>query len=354
MLAEDPRGPGKFGFDEWVSVTNFFDVSPLMSDNGSVKEFAGDSSEIAVAEATRFIEKHHSGGKPLFVVIWFGSPHSPFRALPQDRSLFPGLNEASASHYGELAAMDRSVTALRKSLRDYSIAKNTLLVFCSDNGGLPEVKPDSVGGLRGYKSSVFEGGLRVPGIIEWPSVITVPRITNYPACTMDLFPTIADVLNLPATVMLQPIDGMSLKPLLMAEIDRRSKSIPFRFGSKSALIDNQYKILTNDLRKGTFQLYDLQADPAETTDLGSERPELFARLKQELLAWNESVDASFSGKDYPEGIVNPPDPESIFWYDSPLYQKYLADWKDRWEFKTYMERQPGKGAAKKKQARAAD
>jgi len=336
VLKDDPRSPSAFGFDEWVSVTNFFDLNPLMGRNGEVQEFEGDSSEVAMSEAIKFLDKHRASQQPMFAVVWFGSPHDPFKARPEDKDAFKSLNEASANHYGELVAMDRSLGTLRQKLREFALADNTLLVFCSDNGGLPSIKPDTVGGLRGNKASVYEGGLRVPGIIEWPSVIA-PRVTQYPACTMDLFPTIADLLELDAGGFIQPLDGMSLKPLLKAELTERSKPIPFRFNAQAAMIDNDYKILTKNLKRGEFELYNLQADASEKNDLSSVEPERFAKMKTSLLEWNDSVEASFKGTDYPQGKVSPPDPESIFWYDHPSYSQHLPEWRDRWEFKTYIE-----------------
>jgi arylsulfatase A-like enzyme len=337
IFADDPHSPGKFGFDEWVSVSNFYDIDPIMSRAGQFEEMKGDSSEIAVREATKFLEKHHAAGKPMFSVIWYGTPHSPFKALSDDKAPFSELNEASANHYGELVAMDRSIGTLRQKLRDLGIEKNTLLVFCSDNGGLPEIKPDTVGGLRGNKGSVFEGGIRVPGIIEWPSVIK-PRVTNYPACVMDLFPTVAEIVGLPASSMIKPLDGLSLKPLFAHELSERQAPIGFRYAAKRALVDDRYKILTDDIDSGRFQLYDLIDDQNETRDLSKQESETFARMKKQLLDWNTTVDASFSGKDYPEGKVTPVDPASINWFDTPQYQPYLAVWKERWEFKSYLNR----------------
>lgn len=331
VLASDPRNPGAFGFDEWVSVTNFFDQNPLMSRGGEIVEFTGDSSDIAVGEAVKFIDKHRGGDKPLFAIVWFGSPHSPYKALEADKAAFASLNKASQDHYGELVALDRAVGTLRQKLCDTSLADNTMLVFNSDNGGLTGIQPPTVGGLRGNKGTVFEGGLRVPGIIEWPGVIK-PRITSYPACTVDLFPTVADIVGLPESVMIRPVDGISLKPLFDGEIGERHKPLGFRFGSKIALTGQRYKILSDNLGKGGFQLYDIEADPKETKDLSAEQPETFEKMKKELLAWNDSVDASFAGKDYPEGKVTPPDPESIAWTEHPSYKPYLAEWQKRWEY----------------------
>jgi len=108
------------------------------------------------------------------------------------------------------------------------------------------------------------------------------------------------------------------------------------------MVDNRYKLLTEDLRKGSFQLYDLEADPKETRDLCAEQPERFERMKKQLLGWNESVEGSFAGRDYPEGRVTPADPEPQSWYERPAYQPYLPEWRNRWEFKSYLERAPVK------------
>lgn len=337
LFADDPHSPGKFGFDEWVSVSNFYDVNPLLSRAGKFEQFQGDSSEIAVAEAIQFLEKHRGSDRPMFAVIWYGSPHSPFKALNADKVAFSELNPTSANHYGELVAMDRSLGTLRGKLRELDLANNTLLVFCSDNGGLPGISPTTVGDLRGNKGSLFEGGIRVPGIIEWPAAIQ-PRVTNFPACVMDLFPTVANIVGLPDSTMIKPIDGINLKPLFEQEIGERRSPIGFRFQDKRALIEDRYKLLTDNLAAGRFQLYDLQADVRESNDVSSEHPELFNRMKQQLLDWDSSMNASFAGKDYAEGKVAPPDPEPVNWYETPSYQPYLENWRQRWEFQGFLKR----------------
>lgn len=347
ILADDPHGPGALGFDQWVSVTNFYDLDPLMSRNGAFEQFTGDSSEIAVDEAVKFLAEHKDDDRPLFAVIWYGTPHSPFKALPDDLAPFSGLDEDSAHHYGELVAMDRSIGTLRARLRELDLAEHTLLVFCSDNGGLPKIEPGTVGGLRGNKGTIYEGGLRVPCVMEWPGVIE-PRITEFPASTMDLFPTIADLLDLPDDALTRPVDGISLRPQFRAESApaTRELPIPFRFQNTGALIDNQLKLLSTDRASGDFALYDLAVDPGETEDLSDSRPEIFARLKNDFLAWSESVDASFAGKDYPEGTVTPPDPEPRFWFETDLYEAYRSEWRERWEYRPYYERAEKRGNQK--------
>ena len=92
IFKSDERNPGEFGFDEWLSVSNFFDIDPIMSHNGEFVEMKGESSHIVVNEALRFIEKEKDNGKPLFVVIWFGSPHAPWRAEQKDKKSFNALD----------------------------------------------------------------------------------------------------------------------------------------------------------------------------------------------------------------------------------------------------------------------
>lgn len=325
LLAEDDHNPGAFGFDEWVSVTNFFDRNPLMSRKGVFEQFEGDSSSIIVNEALKFIESTTHSGKPFFTVIWDGSPHSPWDASEEDREAFHALDRNSQHHYGEMVAFDRSVGVLRQGLRDLGVADNTLLWYCSDNGGLSKITPETTGGLRGNKGSVWEGGLRVPCIIEWPAVIK-PRITPYPAATMDIFPTLAEILALQETALLEPTDGSSLNALFDQDLKSREKPIPFRFHERGALIDNDHKLVATDLGKGTFELYDLKADPKETRDISQDEPELFDRMKSLFLAWNASVERSVAGKDYPEGRVRDGEPESHDWKEDARYRKALDAW----------------------------
>jgi arylsulfatase A-like enzyme len=229
------------------------------------------------------------------------------------------------------------------------IADNTLVWFCSDNGGLPNITPETVGGLRGFKNSVYEGGLRVPAIIEWPAAIKTPRITHYPAGTVDIFPTIAEITKLPASALLKQIDCMSLKPLFTSDLKERAKPLAFRHQGRAALVDNRYKLVSQKLADGTFELYDLEVDPKETKDLTAAQPDVARRMQQALIAWNESVKTSVAGKDYPEGKVHASEPTSRDWTTAPEYQKYISEWRERPEFNAALKKSPTKAKAKRAQ-----
>jgi arylsulfatase A-like enzyme len=324
ILKDDSHSPGGFGFDTWFSVTNFFDRDPLMSRQGEFVQKQGDSSEVTVDEALAFMRSKKSGDAPIFVVIWYGTPHSPMIGSEEDRKPFADLPSQQQHQLAELVAMDRSVGALRAGLREMGIADNTLLWFNSDNGGLPKMGADTVGGLRGFKNSMYEGGLRVPAVIEWPAVIK-PRITHYPAGTVDIFPTVAEIAKLPSDAMLKPIDGSSLRALFDAEIAKRAKPLFFRHRDRGVIIDNDLKLHAN---KGKFELYDLAADAKEATNILKSRPEIAERLKKAYQAWDTTVEASVAGKDYPSGQVAPKQPERRFWRDDPAYAPYAKAWEE--------------------------
>ncbi len=319
VLADDANHPGRYGFDEWLSVTNYFDIDPLMSRQGRFEQFKGDSSNVIVAEALDFMERQTSEDHPFLAVIWYGSPHNPQRAVEQD---LEGLPEGKLAHHlGEIVGIDRSIGALRRGLRELGIERDTLVWYCSDNGGL-NLDPDAVGKLRGHKGDLYEGGIRVPGIIEWPGHLE-PQESDFPASTMDIMPTIVDLLDLPGDSLLAVHDGESIAAVLDGKTPQRTHSIPFRFQKNAALIDGDYKLLSTNQRKGEqWQLYDLKMDPGETKDLSAELPERFVRMKTEAEAMLGSVDASAAGKDYAEGKVIQP-PRNAFWRDMPEYKPHL-------------------------------
>lgn len=348
VLESDTHHPGAVGFDVWVTATNYFDRNPILSRMGEFVEFEGDSSEVAMDEAIDFILKH-APGQPTFTVVWYGTPHSPFVASDADKAPFSDLPENYQNQYGEIVAMDRSIGTLRKALRESGIAENTLIWYCSDNGGLAEFGPETMGGLRGSKNTMYEGGLRVPGIIEWPAKISEGQHTDVIAGTVDIFPTISEITNLPEDSMLSPHDGISLVPLLEGRMEKRPTPLRFRHDGRGVIIENRYKFLS---LKGKPEVYDIVEDEAESNNLAKSHPDLTARLQSDYEAWNAGVEDSVAGKDYPEGTVTADQPERRFWHIDPAYAPYLESFKKRPEYGPWIQRQEAqaeKAANKKKQ-----
>jgi arylsulfatase A-like enzyme len=198
-------------------------------------------------------------------------------------------------------------------LRELKVSDNTLLWYCSDNGGA--AGPKSTGNLRGSKGTLWEGGVRVPGLVEWPARIPKPFVSEMPCSTLDIYPTVLAATGAVAAKQIQPLDGVNLLPLFDRQMTERSKAIPFvsqisRADSHAALLDWPYKLHTQAIdakdRKGRKNLptapvllYDVSKDPNETTDLAAKQPGLVVKMSAELGAWKASVEKSLAGADYP-------------------------------------------------------
>lgn len=313
ISTEDAYGPGKFGFDTWLSVTNYFELDWTFSRNGENVKIPGDGSDAIVGEALKFIGDAAKKKKPFLAVVWYGSPHVPLKALKKDREPYAGAG-SKANYFGELAGVDRSMGTLRKGLRNLGIADNTIVWFCSDNGS--KEGGTSTGGLRGKKGQLWEGGIRVPGILEWPARVKKPVRTSMPCVTSDFYPTIRELLGVKAEKQPEPLDGISLVPLIDGKMKVRPKPIGFwvhggRGGGHTALIDNEFKLHLNPAagkrgKKGKKKdasapkvlLYNLQEDTKETTDLAAKEAARTEKMKATLLAWQQSVKNSMAGKDY--------------------------------------------------------
>ena len=321
VLADDPLSPGKLGFDEWVSADNFFDLDPVLGSNGVPVKYFGDGSDITTDLALEFIRKQAKASKSFLAVVWFGNPHSPHKALEKDKALYASLPEKDQNYYGEITGIDRSVGRLRAALRELKVADNTLLWYNSDNGGVNG--PKSTGFLRGQKGTLWEGGLRVPGIVEWPARIPKPFSTQMPCSTLDIYPTVLEATGAVAKNQIQPLDGISLIPLFDRKTETRSKPIPFwahgnvagNNPGHAALLDWPYKLhldpkagrragqVTNAVGvSARVLLYDVAKDPKETTDIAAQEPVRVKKMTAELVTWRSSVDRSLSGADYPGGL----------------------------------------------------
>ena len=313
ILASDPLSPGKMGFGEWVSADNFFDLDPVLGRNGVPEKFHGDSSDVTTDEALKFIRRQAGAGQSFLAVVWFGSPHVPHIALPADKAAYSALPEKDQNYYGEITAVDRNVGRLRATLRELNVADNTILWYCSDNGGA--AGPKSTGNLRGSKGTLWEGGLRVPGIVEWPARIAKPFISETPCSTLDIYPTILEATGAVAQKQIQPLDGLSLLPVFDHKTETRTKPIPFwnhagKQPGHAALLDWPYKLHTDavagrgkqDNKDGetstTPLLYDVSKDPHETTDLAAKEPDRVAKMTAALATWKASVEKSLTGEDY--------------------------------------------------------
>jgi arylsulfatase A-like enzyme len=301
----EPFSPVNVGFDESFSVSNYFEPDWTFGHNGVPEKSTGDGSDVIVERALKFIEANVKLNKPVLAVVWFGSPHIPLKPTEAD------LKAAGGSpYYGEILGVDRAMGTLRAGLRKLGIADNTLLMFCSDNGAWMDGNPppDTFGSnsiLRGHKGELWEGGIRVPGIIEWPARIKQPAITIVPAVTSDIYPTILDILKIDVPNQVQPLDGISLVPLIDGQMKQRPAPIGFWHHGETSMEDgpiawndNQYKL--HKRPPDTYELYDITKDISEKTDIAAEHPDVVKRMRAGMELWQQSVMKSWRGEDYPK------------------------------------------------------
>lgn len=344
---QSPVHPGRHGFDFWVSAPNFFDNDPILCHQGRAVQHYGESSLVTAEAAIEWISGIASYDLPFFAVVWFGSPHVPHQALDQDRGPYLETNEKRQHFYGEITGMDRAFGKLRVALEDLKLRENTILWYCSDNGALPQV--GSAGEFRGRKGKVYDGGLLVPSFMEWPARIKDPRAVSMRCNSSDILPTLLNVLDIPQSDG-RVLDGISLVELIDGSDAPRPEPMGFWdypapgmivpsakrmavllkaqsevggdllptpdsvdaarlptspypsdfFPGHAAWINGDWKLhrLTDEQRNVQWELYNLNSDPRETSDLAATKPSLVQRLNDELEAWLRSVVASLNGNDY--------------------------------------------------------
>ena len=273
-----------YGTHYWIG-----DEQPVDPDSD---ELRGDDSRVIMDRAIEFLTEAVAADRPFVATVWFHAPHLPVVASPEFIALYPDASPYEASYYGCITALDEQIGRLRACLRELRVAENTIVAFCSDNGpeGIAGDAPGSAGPLRGRKRDLYEGGIRVPGLLEWPARIRAPRSTSIPCGTIDYLPTLLDAAGV-APPADRPMDGISLLPLITGEMSARPTPMEFQSAEQLALIDGRYKIHSRD-RGENFALFDLVADVGERTDLADERPELRRRMTGTLFAWQASCRAS--------------------------------------------------------------
>ena len=245
--------------------------------------------------ALDFIKKQSIKENSFFAVIWFHAPHSPIVASNTHRAQYPDQPVEAQHWFGCITAMDEQIGRLRNSLIELGISDNTIVWFCSDNGPSYIHDYNSAGPLRGKKAELYEGGIRVPAILEWPGLFSEPAIINTIASTSDFFPTLLAMVNI-ENAENSAIDGENIFPVLLNGENRENpiaflSPLPVRLKEQTtlddeqlALIGQQYKLISID-NGITFQLYDLLEDVSESVDISGEYSEITDSMKTILMKW---------------------------------------------------------------------
>jgi len=331
-------GPTTRGFDRFFGISASLDMPPYVwldqdratsvptatvSDSPVPKLWRGgpigadfkmdDVQPRLIEKSLAFIAEHAAAkdAKPFFLYLPLASPHTPI--LPSKE--FIGKTPTS---YGDFVAhMDADLGRILDALETHGLARNTLVIFTSDNGFAPaadvpahaRLGHDPSAGYRGFKSDLFEGGHRVPFIARWPATVPASTTTDALVGQLDLFATCADLVGAPVPADTAE-DSVSFLPLLRGEKPNsksRTALVSHSAEGRFAIQSGPWKLLlwpgsggwssptpapsvwlnttaTDLATLPPFQLYDLNSDPAEKTNLAATHPEIVRRLGLELRA----------------------------------------------------------------------
>lgn len=256
--------------------------------------------------ALEYLSRPHE--KPFFLMLTHYSPHLPLQATPEKAAKYrqkpnPKPGEMNPLYGAMVEELDDHVGRVLTELERTGLARNTVVVFLSDNGGVAvdeagEKQPTTNAPFRAGKGLLYEGGLRIPLLVRWPGH-TRPGVTDALVTTTDLFPTLLELARQKPTVFDRPIDGRSFRAVLEEKKVPDCGPVFWHYphfsnqgGRPSAAVRRGSDKLIRSLEDGSVQLFNLKTDPGETTDLAARQPRKAAELKQLLTNWQRSVKAN--------------------------------------------------------------
>ena len=307
--------PPDHGFDYWFSTQN--NALPTHENpinfvrNGKpVGRLEGYAGQLVADEAITWLTKIRDRERPFFLFVCFHEPHEPIASAKRFRDLYEAPEDSTLpAHHGNVTQMDDAFGRLMKTLDDEQLRENTLVLFTSDNGpAITRRHPHgSSGPLREKKGHVYEGGIRVPGMIRWPGHAKPGTVSDVSVCGVDLLPSLCEIANVPVPTD-RKIDGASWVRMLEGKPIARKTPLYWHLvfaptSPKVAMLEGDWKILahvedtpikpTANISKEVqdvihhakltkFELYNVREDVGETTDLAESEPKRLAELSKKL------------------------------------------------------------------------
>lgn len=253
----------------------------------------GYSTHLIAAEAVRAIHERDRD-RPLFLYVSFSAPHAPLQAPAMTVAEYSDIDDPNRQIYAAMVTeLDRGIAAIRSTLEAEGIEEETLLLFFSDNGGVPSLGASNAP-LRGTKGQTFEGGIRVPGLIYWPEQLD-PSVFAEHIAVADLLPTLASAAAIDIDPP-RPIDGHDMWKALSegAPAPNEARFVPHLGVGEDALSEELqfayfsgvWKLVRarNQTRDLQLYLFDIRSDPSEQNDMAASHPDVAERLLAEVEA----------------------------------------------------------------------
>jgi len=299
---QTPLNPIDQGFDEFFGFVNAVHAwqkfPEKLLDGRDEIEVSGYCDTLFTHRAIDFIRRHRD--KPFFLYLPYTAPHFEIAAPPDEVSRFAGKfaeadkNEPlNATYAAMITKMDEEIGRVMATLDELGLAENTIVIFTSDHGATFEVRAkgvadfhDSNAPFRGQKRTIWEGGIRVPGIVRWPGKVPAGTVSEYIVHMIDVMPTLLAAAGTAPEPAWQ-VDGVNLLEVWRGRQPppRRTVFFEWREGGdmQLAAMRNEFKLIINGGNKP--ELYNLTADPGERRNIIAQHPKLAKQLQQELEEW---------------------------------------------------------------------
>lgn len=275
--------------------------NPTLLHNGKFEKTQGFCTDLFYQQAINWMDDKRKDGKPFFAYIPTNAPHGPYTAKPEDAQLYSDKvdNKSLAHFYGMIHNIDQNIAKLLSKLSEWGIEQNTLVVFMNDNGTAAGQTVFNAG-MRGAKGTAWLGGTRSSSFWRWPGKIKPADCTKL-AAHIDFFPTIAEIAGIQLSEQMQTqIEGRSLLPLLQDPTSNWSDRTLFTHVGRWPKMEdpNGWKYAMTSVRTSRWslvsadgssqpkwQLFDLDADYAQSKNVADKHPEVVAQLSQAMEKW---------------------------------------------------------------------
>jgi arylsulfatase A-like enzyme len=292
--ALDQYRPMARGFDEYYGVLgnpgsyftpNGFVDSRISPDVQKVSDPQFYTTDAFAERAVDWLERHQN--ESWFLYLPFNAQHAPLEATQKYLDRFQNISDSKRRTFAAmLSAMDDAVGRVLKKVRDLGQEENTLIWYLSDNGGPTQSTTSGNGPLRGFKSTTWEGGVRVPFMVQWKGRLPAGTVYDHPVIQLDILPTCVTA----AGGRVDPawkLDGLNLLPYLSGENKAKPhETLYWRFGQQWAIRHGDMKLVVGRDGSGRPELYNLVEDLGEQNDLAAAQPQKVKQLQALWDAWN--------------------------------------------------------------------
>ena len=324
---QDPYQPGKRGFDEVyihgaggigqsykgscgdAPGNTYFD--PAIRHNGTFEKTKGYCTDLFFSQALKWMDSKRKEQAPFFAYITPNAPHAPLQCSEEYSKRYSGkVDTNTAKFYGMIENIDDNFGKLLSKLDEWGIARDTLVIFMTDNGGTVGVKTFNAG-MHGQKATPWEGGTRVPSFWRWPAQFKGGRDSSALTAHVDIYPTLAELAG--AKIPVEPkLDGRSMVRLLLnpnadwpdrflfTHVGRWEKGKAEESKFKNCSVRNTQFHLVNNA-----ELYDIKNDPGETRDVMVEHPGVVAKMRTAYDKWWSEILPALENENAIGPEVNP-------------------------------------------------